>query len=75
MTECARAGLGQSCCTETGLRNPFLANGLCFPHVRGLRGLSFLWVPCPSFALKGAVKGKLEHKPTGRAVEGCFIAT
>lgn len=41
MTECARAGLGQSCCIETGLRNPSLANGLCFPREHGLRGLSF----------------------------------
>lgn len=34
-----------------------------------------LWVPCPSFALKGAVKGRLEHNPTHRTVEGRFISS
>lgn len=82
MTECARAGLGQSCHIETGLRNPSPANNpeLYFPNkraacaCRGLGGLGFYGCHAHVFAFKDAAEGGLEHNPTRRAVEGSFIA-
>lgn len=80
MTECARAGLGQSCRIQTGLRNPSPANNpqLYFPNKRIFRERGVGW---EDSAFTGAMPRFLvlrmqqKDNPTRRAVEGSFFAT
>lgn len=84
MTECARAGLGQSLRIATGLRIPSPAKPpeLYFPNVSGQHehvggkknSASTGAVPRFFFACKDTAKGGLEQNPTHRAGEGSFTA-